>query len=67
MLTITTLVYIFSLYLSSIGEKFDKNDEKRLIHWEDEMADSYLSKKEKDDSNSMYEKVISSSNRYVFQ
>ncbi|XP_036366346.1 transient receptor potential cation channel subfamily M member-like 2 isoform X3 [Octopus sinensis] len=48
---------------SGFREKFDKNDEKRLIHWEDEMADSYLSKKEKYDSNSMYEKVISSSNR----
>ncbi|XP_052830098.1 transient receptor potential cation channel subfamily M member 2 [Octopus bimaculoides] len=48
---------------SGFREKFDRNDEKRLIHWEDEMADSYLSKKEKYDSNSMYEKVISSSNR----
>ncbi|GAB1610169.1 hypothetical protein Ahia01_001302900 [Argonauta hians] len=44
-------------------QRFDKNEEKRLLHWEDEIADSYLSRKEKSNNNSMYEKVISSSNR----
>ncbi|CAI9735207.1 transient receptor potential cation channel subfamily M member-like 2 isoform X4 [Octopus vulgaris] len=48
---------------SVFSKQFDVNRSKHLILWEDQMVDSYISKKDISVSDNLYEKVISSSNR----